>query len=221
MVKSADWFKNGPSRNKWFRHSRLQICVFSGLVIGWWSKLWARHPYPTQISVPPLPQAWSHMLTKYSSTYDFSFHRILWLKPVLATKDAIAWVVVTKVTNSTETSSTLVAKFGSASWACHMITTWWSLDENLWDYSSNTFSISKFLFLFFLPSFIYSPMISLTKVNLDKCKSHFPQGLHHRDPWFLTLFLQRGVVAIPPVGNFMVTEGHSETVFQLSNTSIT
>ena len=25
----------GPSRNKWFRH-RLQICLFSGLVIGWW-----------------------------------------------------------------------------------------------------------------------------------------------------------------------------------------
>ena len=31
----------------------MQIFVFSGLVIGWWSKLWAGHPYPTQISVPP------------------------------------------------------------------------------------------------------------------------------------------------------------------------
>ena len=27
MVKSTDWFTNGPSRNKWFRHRRLQICV--------------------------------------------------------------------------------------------------------------------------------------------------------------------------------------------------
>ena len=43
--------KKGPSRNKWFRH-RSQICVFSGLVIGWWSKLWAAHPYPTQSWVP-------------------------------------------------------------------------------------------------------------------------------------------------------------------------
>ena len=29
----------------------LQICVFSGLVIGWWSKLRAAHPYPTQVWV--------------------------------------------------------------------------------------------------------------------------------------------------------------------------
>ena len=48
------WFvlKKGPSRNKWFRH-RLQIFVFSGLVIGWWLKLWAGHPYPNQIWVRP------------------------------------------------------------------------------------------------------------------------------------------------------------------------
>ena len=44
--------KKGPSRNKWFRH-RSQICVFSGLVIGWWSKIRATHPYPTQSWVPP------------------------------------------------------------------------------------------------------------------------------------------------------------------------
>ena len=29
--------------------------VFSGLVIGWWSKIWAGHPYPTQIWVAPPP----------------------------------------------------------------------------------------------------------------------------------------------------------------------
>ena len=44
--------RKGPSRNKWFRY-RLQICVFSGFVIGWWSKLRAAHPYPTQSWVPP------------------------------------------------------------------------------------------------------------------------------------------------------------------------
>ena len=32
MVKSTDWFKKGPSISKWFSY-RLQICVFSGLVI--------------------------------------------------------------------------------------------------------------------------------------------------------------------------------------------
>ena len=30
--KNTDWFKNGFSRNKWFRH-RLQICVFSWMVV--------------------------------------------------------------------------------------------------------------------------------------------------------------------------------------------
>ena len=44
--------RKGPSRNKRFRHT-LQICVFSGSVIGWWSKLRAAHPYPTQSWVPP------------------------------------------------------------------------------------------------------------------------------------------------------------------------
>ena len=34
---------------------RLQICTFSGLVIGWWSKLRAAHPYPTQSWVLPPP----------------------------------------------------------------------------------------------------------------------------------------------------------------------
>ena len=57
----ASWFiwlkvliglKKGPSRSKWFSY-RLQICAFSGLVIGWWSKLWAAYPYPTQSWVPP------------------------------------------------------------------------------------------------------------------------------------------------------------------------
>ena len=32
---------------------RLQICIFSGFVIGWWLKLRAAHPYPTQSWVPP------------------------------------------------------------------------------------------------------------------------------------------------------------------------
>ena len=54
--------KKGPSRNKWFRH-RLQIFVFSGLVIGWWLKRWAGLPYPTQIWVPrpppPPPPEWA------------------------------------------------------------------------------------------------------------------------------------------------------------------
>ena len=44
--------RKGPSRNKWFRH-RLQICIFSGFVIGWWSKLRAAYPYPTQSWIPP------------------------------------------------------------------------------------------------------------------------------------------------------------------------
>ena len=44
--------KKGPTRNEWFRH-RSQICVSFGLVIGWWSKLRATHPYPTQSWVPP------------------------------------------------------------------------------------------------------------------------------------------------------------------------
>ena len=52
MVKSTDWFKTGPSICKWFSY-RLQICTFSGLVIGWWSKLRTAHPYPTQNWVPP------------------------------------------------------------------------------------------------------------------------------------------------------------------------
>ena len=47
--------KKGPSRNKWLRH-RLKIFVFSGLVIGWWLKLWAGHQYPIQIWVPPPPR---------------------------------------------------------------------------------------------------------------------------------------------------------------------
>ena len=48
--------KKDPSRNKWFRH-RLQICVFSGLVIGWWSKRRVAHQYPTQSWVTPLGSA--------------------------------------------------------------------------------------------------------------------------------------------------------------------
>ena len=54
MVKRTDWFNKGPFnfRKKWFRH-RFQIFVFSGLVIGWWLKLWAGHSYPTQIWVRP------------------------------------------------------------------------------------------------------------------------------------------------------------------------
>ena len=47
-------WRKGLSRSKWFRH-RLQICVFSGLVIGWWLKLRAAHQYPTQSWVPPPP----------------------------------------------------------------------------------------------------------------------------------------------------------------------
>ena len=31
----------------------MEICILSGLVIGWWSKFWAAHPYPTQSWVPP------------------------------------------------------------------------------------------------------------------------------------------------------------------------
>ena len=53
-LKSTDWFKKGPSRSKWFRR-KLQICIFSGLVTGWWLKLRAVHPYPTQSWVPPPP----------------------------------------------------------------------------------------------------------------------------------------------------------------------
>ena len=53
MVKVLIGLKKSPSRNIWFRH-RLQICIFSGLDIEWWSKLLAGHPYPTQIWVPPL-----------------------------------------------------------------------------------------------------------------------------------------------------------------------
>ena len=43
------WFFLSPSRNKWLT-LRLQISVFSGLLIGRLSKLLARagHPYPTQ-----------------------------------------------------------------------------------------------------------------------------------------------------------------------------
>ena len=44
--------KKGPSRNNWFRY-RSQICIFFGLVTGWWSKLRTAHPYPTQSWVPP------------------------------------------------------------------------------------------------------------------------------------------------------------------------
>ena len=51
-LQGTDWFKKGPSKHKWFRH-RSQICIFSGLVIGWWSKLRTTHPYPTQSWVPP------------------------------------------------------------------------------------------------------------------------------------------------------------------------
>ena len=43
--------KKVPSKNKWFRF-RLQFCFFSGLVIGWWSKLRAAPPYPNRIWVP-------------------------------------------------------------------------------------------------------------------------------------------------------------------------
>ena len=50
-VKVLIGLKKGPSRSKWFSY-RLQICTFSGLVIGWWSKLRAAHPYPTQVEHP-------------------------------------------------------------------------------------------------------------------------------------------------------------------------
>ena len=52
MVKSTDLFKKSPSRKNRLdtgRGHRLQISVFSGLIIGWWLKFWAGHPYPTQI----------------------------------------------------------------------------------------------------------------------------------------------------------------------------
>ena len=71
--KSTDWFKKGPFQKQMFRH-RLQICVFSGLVIGWWSKIWAAHQYPTQSRVPPpgskhekhwlMVHAWPHLRSK-------------------------------------------------------------------------------------------------------------------------------------------------------------
>ena len=57
--------KKGPSRNKWFRH-RSQICVFSGLVIGWRSKLRAAHPYPTQSWVPPAVCQLFHQISVFS-----------------------------------------------------------------------------------------------------------------------------------------------------------
>ena len=51
IVESTDWVKkkalqetNGLDIRL---DIRLQSCVFSGLVIGWWSKLWVA-PYPTQ-----------------------------------------------------------------------------------------------------------------------------------------------------------------------------
>ena len=58
--------KKGRSQNKWFRH-RSQICAFSGLVIGWWSKLWAAHPYPTQSWVPPWDcHIWNYTMNFYA-----------------------------------------------------------------------------------------------------------------------------------------------------------
>ena len=63
MLKSTDWFKEGPSINKWFRY-RLQFCIFSGLAIGWWSKLRAAPPYPTQIlSTPPPTSGWNQAVS--------------------------------------------------------------------------------------------------------------------------------------------------------------
>ena len=55
MVKSTDLFKEkkGDTFKKWFRH-RLQIFVFSGLVIGWWLKLWTAIRTQLKFEVPPL-----------------------------------------------------------------------------------------------------------------------------------------------------------------------
>ena len=51
------WFdlKKGPSRNKWFRQ-RLQIFVFSGLVIGWWLKLGPDFRTQLKFEYPPPPE---------------------------------------------------------------------------------------------------------------------------------------------------------------------
>ena len=50
------WFRYrlqlNSSKNKWFRY-RLQFCVFSVLVIGWWSKLRAVPLFPSQIWIYP------------------------------------------------------------------------------------------------------------------------------------------------------------------------
>ena len=56
MVKSTNWFKKkGPWRNKWFRH-RSQICIFSGLVIGWWLKFRPHIRTQLKVEYPPGPK---------------------------------------------------------------------------------------------------------------------------------------------------------------------
>ena len=95
MVKSTDWFKKGPSRNKWFRH-RLQICIFSGLVIGWWSKLWAAHSSNSKLSTPRVkysPFKWAPFeiwFPKKKNNYIFQ-KKIIWTTQ----KDTILHVTIT------------------------------------------------------------------------------------------------------------------------------
>ena len=77
--------RKDPSRNKWFRY-RLQICVFSGLVIEWWSKLQAAHPYPIQSWVSPPPgsetsfrMAYTNLKVKSSVCWSFGSKYMLFL----------------------------------------------------------------------------------------------------------------------------------------------
>ena len=54
MVRSTDlFFKKKPLTNKWFRY-RLQICIFSSLVIGWWSKLGPHIRTQLKVEYPPV-----------------------------------------------------------------------------------------------------------------------------------------------------------------------
>ena len=50
--KALIGLKKVRSKNKQFTYG-LQIYVFSGLLMGWWSKLRAARQYPTHIWVPP------------------------------------------------------------------------------------------------------------------------------------------------------------------------
>ena len=56
MVKSTDWFlKKCTSRKQMVQLYRLQIFIFSGLVIGLWSELWAPEMFVpnSNLSTPP------------------------------------------------------------------------------------------------------------------------------------------------------------------------